>query len=386
MNDDAGFETLAIHAGQEPDPATGSITPPIHMTSTFAQAGLGLNKGFVYSRVSNPTRANLETCMAALEGGAGCCAFASGMAAIMAVLHVLRPGDGVVAGIDLYGGTHRALETIFKPWGLEVAYAQDATPAGYRAALAKLARPRIAWIESPTNPMLNIADVAGISAVAHEREGCRVVVDNTFATPWLQRPIALGADLVVHSTSKYLAGHSDVIGGLVVGAKPEDLAPIKVYQKSAGGIPSPFDAWLTQRGIKSLPVRMQRHCENALSFALALRSMPEFAKVVYPGLPDHPHHELARKQMRAFGGVVTVDMEGGFAAVDAMLKKLQIFALAEGLGGIESMVGYPPRMSHESLTPAERAERGITDGTVRFSVGIESVEDLIADVIQAVRG
>jgi len=386
MNDHAGFETLAIHAGQEPDEATGAITPPIHMTSTFAQAGLGMNKGFVYSRVSNPTRANLETCLAALEGGAGCCAFASGMAAIMAVLHVLRPGDGVVAGIDLYGGTHRALETIFRPWGLEVAYAKTATPEGYRAALAQLARPRVAWIESPTNPMLNIADIAGIAAVAREIDGCRVVVDNTFATPYLQRPIALGADIVVHSTSKYLAGHSDVIGGLVVAATAEILAPIKVYQKSAGGIPSPFDAWLTQRGVKSLPVRMQRHCDNALAFAKALRAMPAFSRVVYPGLPDHPHHELAKRQMRAFGGVVTVDMRGGFAAVDAMLRKLRIFALAEGLGGIESMVGYPPRMSHESLTPAERAERGITDGTVRFSVGIESIEDLVADVKQAVEG
>ncbi len=381
----SSFETTAIHAGQEPDPSTGGITPPIHMTSTYAQPALGSNKGWVYSRAGNPTRANLEECLAALEGGVGCCAFGSGMAAITALLQTLRPGDGVVAGLDLYGGTHRILETLFRPWGVEIAYTRDATPEGYRDALSRVARPRLAWIESPTNPLLNVSDIAAISAVVRERDGCRSVVDNTFATPYLQRPLELGADYVVHSTSKYIAGHSDVIGGLVVARTAEALEPVKRMQKCAGAIPSPFDAWLTQRGVKTLAVRMQRHCDNALALAEALRAMTEFSRVVYPGLTDHPHHAIAKRQMRAFGGVVTVEMRDGFPAVERLLERLRIFALAEGLGGVESMVNFPPRMSHESLTAAELAERGITQGTVRFSVGIENADDLLEDIRQAVR-
>ncbi len=377
------FETLAIHAGQEPDPSTGAITPPIHMTSTYAQPALGKNKGWVYSRGGNPTRENLETCLAALEKGAGCCAFGSGMAAITALLQTLKPGDGVVAGLDLYGGTHRILETLFRPWGVEIVYTPDATPEGYRDALAHTANPRLAWVESPTNPLLNISDIAAISAVVHEHGECNVVVDNTFATPWLQRPIELGADYVIHSTSKYLAGHSDVVGGVIVAKTNELLDPVKRMQKSAGAIPSPFDVWLTQRGVKSLAVRMQRHCDNALALAQALQAMPEFTRVVYPGLPDHPHHEIARKQMDGFGGVVTVEMRDGFPAVERLLERLEIFTLAEGLGGIESMVNFPPRMSHESLSEEELAERGITQSTVRFSVGIENIDDLIRDIRQA---
>src|SRR6266851_2169854 len=292
------FETLAIHAGQGPDPATGATVVPIYATSTYTQEAPGKHKGYEYSRSGNPTRAALETCLAALEGGERGLAFASGLAASAAVLSVLKPGDEVAAAADLYGGTYRLLERVFKPWGLVARYTEDASPAGFAQILTPATR--LIWIETPTNPLLQILDIAAIADLAH-RAGAVLAVDNTFASPYLQQPLRLGADFVVHSTTKYLGGHSDVIGGAVIGPK-ELLQPIAFYQNAAGGVPGPFDAYLTLRGIKTLAVRMERHCANARQLAGWLAEQPQIRRVYYPGLPNHPGHDIARKQMRDFGG------------------------------------------------------------------------------------
>lgn len=374
------FETRAIHDGQAPDPATGALTVPVYQTSTFQQDAIGKPRGYEYSRSGNPTRAALETALASLESGRHGLAFASGVAATTAVLQWLRPGDHVVAGDDLYGGTYRLFERVFRPWGLTFDYPPVTDPDAIAAAL----RPetKLVWIETPTNPLLQIADLARIASVAHAG-GARLAVDNTFASPFLQRPLELGADIIVHSATKYLGGHSDLIGGAVIVNDDEIHQRLRYYQNAAGAVPGPWDCWLLLRGLKTLAVRMPAHCRNARAIAERLRGHPAVERVLYPGLPDHPQHELARRQMSDFGGMVTFELRGGFPAIERFVSRLKVFILAESLGGVESLVCYPPRMTHAALPPSERRQRGIGDGLVRLSVGIEHTDDLIEDLEQA---
>jgi cystathionine beta-lyase/cystathionine gamma-synthase len=370
-----GFSTRAIHAGQEPDPATGATVVPIYATSTFTQEAPGKHKGYEYSRSGNPTRAALESCLAALEGGETALAFASGLAATTAVLSLLHHGDEVVAAADLYGGTYRLLERVFRPHGIVTHYTEDLSLAGFEALVTP--RTELVWIESPTNPLLQILDISGISELAH-KSGALLAVDNTFASPYLQQPLALGADLVVHSTTKYVGGHSDLIGGAVIGAR-ERLEPIKFYQNAAGGVPGAFDAWLTLRGIKTLAVRMDRHCTNAAALAQWLTEQPQVEKVYYPGRPDH-------RQMKAFGGMISIRFRGGADAARRFLTRTRLFSLAESLGGVESLVCHPASMTHASIPAELRIARGIDDGLVRLSVGIEDPSDLQDDLAQALEG
>jgi cystathionine gamma-lyase len=374
-----GFSTLAIHAGQDADPATGATVVPIYATSTYTQAAPGQHKGYEYSRSGNPTRAALETCLAALEGGERGLAFASGLAATTAVLAQLRPGDEVVAAADLYGGTYRLLERVFRPWGLVARYTDDPSPEGF----AKIISPKtkLVWIETPTNPLLQLLDIAALAELTH-KAGAILAVDNTFASPYLQQPLKLGADLVIHSTTKYLGGHSDVVGGAVVGRK-ELLNPIAFYQNAAGGVPGPFDAFLTLRGIKTLAVRMERHCANARRLAGWLAEHPRAERVYYPGLPSHPGHDLARRQMRDFGGMISVRIRGGEDGALRFMTRTKLFSLAESLGGVESLVCHPATMTHASIPADVRIARGVDDGLVRLSVGIEDVDDLQRDLQQA---
>jgi cystathionine gamma-lyase len=379
MNE-TGFSTRAIHAGQDADPATGATVVPIYATSTYTQAALGQHKGYEYSRSANPTRTALETCLAALEGGERGLAFASGLAATSAVLSTLRPGDEVVAAADLYGGTFRLLERVYKPWGLVARYTADASPAGFSAVFSP--KTKLVWIETPTNPLLQILDISAIAELAHKR-GAKLAVDNTFASPYLQRPIELGADIVVHSTTKYLGGHSDVVGGAVIGPR-ELLEPIKFYQNAAGGVPGPFDAYLTLRGIKTLAIRMERHCENARALAEWLARQTAVATVYYPGLPDHPAHALAERQMRDFGGMISLRLLGGADAARRFLTRTRLFSLAESLGGVESLVCHPATMTHASIPADIRTARGVDDALIRLSVGIEDLSDLRADLENAI--
>ena len=377
--DNHGFATRAIHAGQDADPATGATVVPIYATSTYTQAAPGQHKGYEYSRSGNPTRSALETCLAALEGGELGLAFASGLAATTAVLAVLKPGDEVAAAADLYGGTFRLFERVFKPWGLVSRYTEDASPGGF----AKIITPatKLVWIETPTNPLLQIIDIAAIAALAH-KAGAILAVDNTFASPYLQLPLKLGADLVVHSTTKYLGGHSDVVGGAVIGGK-DLLQPIAFYQNAAGGVPGPFDSWLVLRGLKTLAVRMEQHCANARRLAKWLAEQPQVRRVYYPGLPNHPGHDVAKKQMRDFGGMISVSLKGGKDAALRLLTRTKLFSLAESLGGVESLIGHPATMTHASIPAEIRQARGIDDGLVRLSVGIEDAADLQEDLRQA---
>jgi cystathionine gamma-lyase len=374
-----GFSTLAIHAGQDADPTTGATVVPIYATSTYTQEAPGKHKGYEYSRTGNPTRTALETCLAALEGGERGLAFASGLAATTAVLSLLKPGDEVVAAADLYGGTYRLLERVFKPWGLVTHYTEDPSPAGFVRLITKATR--LVWIETPTNPLLQILDIAAIAELTHQA-GALLAVDNTFASPYLQQPLQLGADLVVHSTTKYLGGHSDVVGGAVIGDR-ELLQPIAFYQNAAGGVPGPFDAWLTLRGIKTLALRMERHCANARQLAAWLAEQPQVRRVYYPGLANHPGHELARQQMRDFGGMMSVSLKGGKQAALRLLTRTKLFSCAESLGGVESLIGHPATMTHASIPAEIRQARGIDDGLVRLSVGIEDVAVLQEDLRQA---
>ncbi|HLN31939.1 MAG TPA: cystathionine gamma-synthase [Gemmataceae bacterium] len=376
---DFGFSTLAIHAGQDADPATGATVVPIYATSTYTQESPGHHKGYEYSRSGNPTRTALETCLAALEGGERGLAFASGLAATTAVLSLLKPGDEVAAAADLYGGTYRLLERVFKTWGVVSHYTEDASPSGFSQIITP--RTRLVWIETPTNPLLQILDIAAIASLAH-RAGAVLAVDNTFASPFLQQPLRFGADLVVHSTTKYLGGHSDVIGGAVIGSR-ELLQPVAFFQNAAGGVPGPFDSWLTLRGIKTLAVRMERHCANARQLATWLAEHPRVQRIYYPGLPSHPGHEMARRQMRDFGGMISIHLKGGKDAALRMLTRTKLFSLAESLGGVESLIGHPATMTHASIPAEIRQARGIDDGLVRLSVGIEDVSDLQADLRQA---
>ena len=380
MAEQHGFSTRAIHAGQDADPATGATVVPIYATSTYTQAAPGVHKGYEYSRSGNPTRAALETALAALEGGERGLAFASGLAATTAVFGaLLRPGDEVAASADLYGGTFRLLERVFKPWGLSAKYTDDSSVAGFEKIITP--NTKLVWIETPTNPLLQVLDIAAIAEVAH-KHGAKLAVDNTFASPYLQQPLALGADLVVHSTTKYLGGHSDVVGGCIVGGK-DLMDPIKFYQNAAGGVPWPFDSYLVLRGLKTLAVRMDRHCDNAVSLASWLAQHPAVAQVYYPGLPDHPGHAVALKQMRAFGGMISLKLKGGIPAAQSFLTRTKLFSLAESLGGVESLVCHPTTMTHASIPKDVREARGVDDGLIRMSVGIEDVADLRADLERA---
>lgn len=380
MAEQHGFSTRAIHAGQDADPATGATVVPIYATSTYTQAAPGVHKGYEYSRSGNPTRAALETALAALEEGERGLAFASGLAATTAVFGaLLRPGDEVAASADLYGGTFRLLERVFKPWGLTAKYTDESSPAGFAQIITP--KTKLVWIETPTNPLLQVLDISAIAEVAH-KHGAKLAVDNTFASPYLQQPLKLGADLVVHSTTKYLGGHSDVVGGCIVGGK-ELMDPIKFYQNAAGGVPGPFDSYLVLRGLKTLAVRMDRHCDNAVSLASWLAAHPAVAKVYYPGLPDHPGHAVARKQMRAFGGMISLKLKGGIPAAQSFLTRTKLFSLAESLGGVESLVCHPTTMTHASIPKDVREARGVDDGLIRLSVGIEDATDLRADLERA---
>ena len=375
----SGFSTRAIHAGQAPDPTTGSVIVPIHATSTYVQDGVGeLRDGFEYSRTGNPTRTALETCLAALEGGRHGRAFASGMAATDAVLRATcRPGDHIVIPDDAYGGTFRLVDKVFRHWGIE----HTSVPLSDVDAVCAVLRPttRLIWCETPTNPLLDIADIAALAALAHEG-GARLVVDNTFASPYLQAPLSLGADLALHSTTKYLGGHSDVVGGAVItddGALDEQVG---FLQNGAGAVPGPFDAWLTLRGIKTLSVRMERHCDNAERLVAALTAHPQVTSVRYPGLPEHPGHEVAAKQMRRFGGMVSFTVAGGADAALEVCRRTRLFVLAESLGGVESLIEHPGRMTHAS-TAGSLLE--VPADLVRLSVGIEDAEDLVTDLLDA---
>ncbi len=374
------FETRAIHDGQASDPRTGAVTVPVYQTSTYEQDGIGKPRGFEYSRTGNPTRQALEESLASLESGQHGLAFASGVAASTAVLQLLRPGDHLVAGDDIYGGSYRLFERVFKPWGIQTSYADATSVASFAQAITE--KTRLIWVETPTNPLLKIVDVQALAALARERK-VRLVVDNTFATPYFQRPLELGAHIVVHSTTKYLGGHSDVIGGAVITSDPEIHQPLKMYQNAAGAVPGPWDCWLVLRGIKTLAVRMREHEKNALHLAKLLEGHPAIARVIYPGLPSHPQHELAKKQMSGFGGMISLELKGGFAAVEQFVSRLEVFILGESLGGVESLVCYPPKMTHASFSPSERRARGIGDNFLRLSVGIEHIEDLQADLESA---
>ena len=371
------FATKAIHAGQEPDPSTGSIMTPIYQTATYAQAGLGEHKGFEYSRTSNPTRAALETCIAALEEGAYGLAFASGMAAESAILSLLSAGDHVVSCDDTYGGTYRIFERVMRRYNVEFSY----VPADKVANYEKAVRPntKMIWLETPTNPLLRLIDIQAIAALAHNRN-LLVVVDNTFASPYFQQPLKLGADIVVHSTTKYINGHSDAIGGALVTSNEEAYQAIKFYQNAAGGVPGPFDAWLTLLGLKTLAVRMRQHEANALAVAAFLQEHPRVEKVYYPGLSSHPDYALAKRQMSGFGGMVSFQFKGTYQDVKQMVRRFKVFTLAESLGGVESLVCHPASMTHGSIPKDIRESRGLTDTLLRLSVGIEDIEDILADL------
>jgi cystathionine gamma-lyase len=377
------FGTRAIHAGQAPDPSTGAIMIPIYATSTYVQASPGEHRGFEYSRTQNPTRLAYERCIADLEGGARGLAFASGLAATAAVLDLLDAGSHVIGGDDLYGGTFRLFERVRKRTaGLETTFADLAAPGALEAAL----RPntRLVWVESPSNPMLKLVDLEHVARFAAEH-GLLAVADNTFATPYLQRPLEHGFHAVVHSATKYLNGHSDIIGGIVVTREAELGERLAFLQNAVGGIAGPFDSFLALRGLKTLHLRMERHCANALAIAGWLEGHPAVERVIYPGLASHPQHELARQQMHSAGGMITVLLRAALPATRRVLESFRIFALAESLGGVESLIEHPGLMTHASLPPEVRAQLGIDDSLIRLSVGVEDVEDLIEDLAQALR-
>jgi len=371
------IETLAIHAGQAPDPTTGAVMTPVYLTSTYVQDGPGGHKGFEYSRTRNPTRDALEGCLAALEGGRHGLAFASGLAATDATLHLLSAGDHVVHCDDVYGGTFRIFDKVYRRHGLTF----DAVDMTDPARVARALRPetRLVWIESPTNPMLKIVDLAAVAAMARA-QGARTVVDNTFATPFFQRPLEHGIDVVAHSTTKYINGHSDVVGGMVVTDDPALAERIAFVQNAVGGVPGPLDSFLLLRGLKTLHVRMERHAQNAMAVARFLEGHPQVERVTYPGLASHPQHALAARQMTGFGGMLTFVIRGGLEAARAFLKALRIFACAESLGGVESLIEHPAIMTHASVPAETRAQLGIADGFIRISCGIENVQDLVLDL------
>ena len=377
------FETLAIHDGQAPEPRTGAVSVPIYQTSTFQQDGIGQQRlGFEYSRSGNPTRQALEAAIALVEKGDYGLAFASGSAATLAALQVLKPGDGVLAGNDTYGGTYRIFERILRPWGVDTRYVDATNIAAFEQAIDS--KTRLIWVETPTNPLLKLVDIAALADLARRRN-LILVVDNTFASPYLQQPLALGAHVVVHSTTKYLGGHSDVVGGAFITSDKAIYDTVKFYQNAAGAVPGPWDSWLVLRGLKTLKLRMREHQDSALHLAHVLEAHPAVERVYYPGLTSHPQHELAKRQMRGFGGMISFEVKGGFPAVERLISRLKLFVLAESLGGVESLLCYPPRMTHASVAPEERARRGIHDNLVRLSVGLEAASDLEADLLEGLK-
>lgn len=376
---DYHIETLAIHAGQKPDPATGAVMTPIYQTSTYVQSAVGEHKGYEYSRTGNPTRTALEECLAALEGGAHGLAFSSGMAAIDTVLRLVAPGQHVLAGNDVYGGTFRLLDKVLKGYGIEYSFVEMTDLTAVKSGL----RPntRLVLLETPTNPRLKVFDIVAIAGLAHDNGSeALVLVDNTFATPYLQRPLELGADIVVHSTTKYLGGHSDVVGGAALMNDDAVYERLKFLQNAIGAVPGPMDCWLVLRGLKTLTLRMDRHAENALAVAEFLSDHPQVKEVIYPGLPDHPQHELAKRQMRNGGGMISFVVQGGVEAARRAVTRTHLFALAESLGGVESLIEIPAAMTHASTqgSPLE-----VEAGLIRISVGLEHKEDLINDLRQA---
>lgn len=377
-----GLGTLAIHGGQSPDPSTGAVMPPIYATSTYAQSNPGVHQGFEYSRTHNPTRFAYERCVAALEGGSRGFAFASGLAATSTLLELLDSGDHVIAMDDLYGGSYRLFERVRKrSAALDFSFVDLTDPAAFEAAITP--KTRLVWIETPTNPLLKIVDIGAIAAIA-KKHGLLVAVDNTFASPILQRPLEHGADIVMHSATKYLNGHSDMVGGmLVVGDNAELGEQLAFLQNSVGAVQGPFDSFLALRGLKTLHLRMKAHCDNALALAQWLQGHDAVAEVIYPGLAAHPHHALAARQMDGFGGMLSIRLKGGFEAVKRFCERLELFTLAESLGGVESLVNHPAVMTHASIPPARRAQLGIGDELVRLSVGIEALEDLRRDLAHA---
>jgi len=379
LPDAAHFSTVCIHAGQEPDPSTGAIITPLFQTSTYVQDELGRHKGYEYARTQNPTRFALERNIAAIENGKAGFAFASGMAAIGAVATLLKSGDHVVVTANTYGGTFRLFDKVLTRYQLEFSYVDTSRPELIEQAI----RPntKLLFVETPTNPVMKLTDLRRAAGIAHAR-GVKMVVDNTFASPYVQRPLELGADLVVHSTTKYLNGHSDSIGGIVVAVRDDDIEWLRFIQNTEGAILSPMDSWLVLRGTKTLAVRMAQHNRNGLAIAEFLEGHPKVQEVMYPGLPSHPQYELAKRQMNGFGGMLSFEV-GSFEAARQVLNKVRLMALAESLGGVETLIGHPASMTHASVPPERRAEIGLTDSLIRISVGIEDVEDLIADLKQA---
>ncbi len=371
------FSTKAIHWGQEPDKATGSVVVPIYQTSTYRMDEINVHKGFDYSRSGNPTRQALEECLASIEGGRYGLAFSSGLAAEHSVLSVLKPGDHVVAAEDMYGGTYRLLEDVFRPYGIKVSYVRGNNEDFENASTPDT---KLFWIESPTNPLLRVIDIAAVSGIAKKKK-VKVVVDNTFASPVFQQPLSLGADIVVHSTTKYIGGHSDLIGGALITNDNEWYSKIKFFQNAIGAVPGAFDSWLMLRGIKTLSIRMKKHEENAMQLAAFLVNHPRVQKVFYPGLPSDPFHDLAKRQMTGFGGMISFRLaDGNRDTANKFFKKLKLISLAESLGGVESLVCYPSEMTHASMPEEQRNLIGVTKDLIRFSVGIEDVEDLIEDL------
>lgn len=377
-----GFSTRAIHAGQPAEPVTGAIMTPVFLTSTYVQEEIGKHKGYEYSRVSNPTRTALEENIAALEGGLYGMAFGSGTAAVDAIMHLLKPGDHMILSQNVYGGTYRIAKMVWEDYGLQFDFVDTVDLQN----VERVIRPntKMLFIETPTNPTMEITDLAGAATIA-KRHKLLSVVDNTFATPFLQQPLSFGFDIVVHSLTKYLNGHSDMLGGFVVTNDAAVTEKLRFLQKAVGGILSPFDAWLCMRGTKTLAVRMKQHNENAMLVAQWLIKQQRIRKVYYPGLPDHPQHALAKKQMRGFGGMISFDL-GSLENAAAFLKRVRLCALAESLGGVETIITHPATMTHAAIPPEQRVRIGITDGLVRISVGIEDVEDIIADMDNALKG
>jgi cystathionine gamma-lyase len=374
------FDTLAIHAGQSPDPTTGAIMTPVYLTSTYVQDGPGGHKGYEYSRTKNPTRTALENCLAALEGAQYGAAFASGCAATDMLMHLLDAGDHVIASDDMYGGTFRLFDKVFKRQGLSFSFVDMRDPKNVEAAITP--KTKMVWVETPTNPMLKLVDLVAVAEICRKK-GITSVCDNTFMTPYFQKPLALGIDVVAHSTTKYLNGHSDSVGGFVCTNDKALADRIYFTQNAVGGVAAPFDSFLVLRGVKTLHVRMKQHQENAGQIAQFLLEHPKAAKVNWPGLSSHPQHALAKKQMTGFGGMMTFEIKGGLEAARSFLKSVKIFACAESLGGVESLIEHPAIMTHASIPPANREKLGISDGFIRLSVGIEDAKDLIDDLKQA---
>ncbi len=374
-----GFATRAVHAGQAPDPLSGAVMTPIYQTSTYVQEGLGRHKGYEYARTQNPTREALERCIASLEGGRHGFAFGSGLAALDTLLKLLRQGDHVVAGENLYGGSHRLMERVYQPLGLSFSFVDMRDPENVARAITPATR--LVYGETPTNPMMFLADLAAIGDITQAR-GIPFAVDNTFATPYFQRPLELGADIILHSTTKYLNGHSDIVGGMLVTTRDDLAEKIGFLQNAAGGVPGPMDCWLCLRGIKTLPLRMRQHDASGRAVAEWLTRHPRVRKVYYPGLPEHPQHDLARRQMSGFGGMISVEL-GDPAVARQVVERTRVFALAESLGGVESLIGHPASMTHAAVPLALRQAMGLTDSLIRLSCGVEETADLMADLEQA---